>query len=162
MASGCQTNTGEKPGRAAGTGRGLRLRVSGSTTAQGECRQHHKVIRVIRADVYRDRRGKIVGAHQKAHNERVRLWLALCGIVLLAVPAPAQSPRAAVITGHPGDVIRVDGQVAVLGKTWKDLVGIDLATKPGSYRMSSGVTLRVLPKDFPVRRLTVDPNFVTP
>jgi murein DD-endopeptidase MepM/ murein hydrolase activator NlpD len=83
---------------------------------------------------------------------------------LLAVRVPAQAPRADVITGHPGDVIRVGGgvTVTVLGKAWKDLVGIDLATKPGTYRMSSGVTLQVLPKQFPVRRLTVAPSFVTP
>ena len=76
--------------------------------------------------------------------------------------APAQAPRTVVVTGHPGEVIPVNGEVTVLGKTWKDLVGIDLATKPGTYRMSSGTTLRVLPKQFPVRRLTVAAEFVTP
>jgi murein DD-endopeptidase MepM/ murein hydrolase activator NlpD len=82
--------------------------------------------------------------------------------MLMSAPAPAQAPRAVVITGHPGDVVAVSGEVTVLGKTWKDLVGIDLATKPGTYRMSSGATLRVLPKQFPVRRLTVSPEFVNP
>ena len=41
-------------------------------------------------------------------------------------------------------------------------MGIDLATKPGTYRMSPSGTLRVLPKQFPVRRLTVSPEFVNP
>ena len=82
--------------------------------------------------------------------------------MLVSAPAPAQAPRPLVITGYPGDVIRIDGEAAVLGKTWKGLIGIDLATAPGTYRMPSGATLRVLPKQFPVRRLTVPPNFVTP
>ena len=85
-----------------------------------------------------------------------------CAVMLRAASAPAQAPRTVVVTGHPGEVIPVNGEVTVLGKTWKDLVGIDLATKPGTYRMSSGTTLRVLPKQFPVRRLTVAAEFVTP
>jgi murein DD-endopeptidase MepM/ murein hydrolase activator NlpD len=90
----------------------------------------------------------------------VRLAQICCAALLVA--APAQAPRAVIVTGHPGDVLPVSGEVMVLGKTWKDLIGIDLATRPGTYPMSSGATLRVLPKQFPVRRLTVAPEFVTP
>jgi murein DD-endopeptidase MepM/ murein hydrolase activator NlpD len=87
-----------------------------------------------------------------------------CAAVLVLSPAyaPAQAPRGVIVTAHPGDVVAVTGQVTVLGKTWTDLVGVDLATKPGNYRMSSGATLRVLAKQFPVRRLTVSPEFVNP
>jgi len=100
-----------------------------------------------------------------AHNEAMRralIYCIACAGILRAASAPAQAPRSVVVTGHPGDVIPVNGAVTVLGKTWKDLVGIDLATKPGTYRMSTGTILRVLPKQFPVRRLTVSPEFVTP
>jgi len=100
-----------------------------------------------------------------AHNEDMRsapIVFGVCALLLLAASAPAQAPRAVIVTAHPGDVVEVNGEVTVLGKTWKDLVGIDLATKPGTYRMSSGVILRVLPKQFPVRRLTVAAEFVTP
>src|SRR5438552_12450813 len=92
----------------------------------------------------------------------MRLALIVCASMLVSAPATAQAPAAVVVTGHPGEVIRVSGEVTVLGKTWKDLVGIDLATKPGTYRMSPSGTLRVLPKQFPLRRLTVSPEFVNP
>src|SRR5205823_13433830 len=81
---------------------------------------------------------------------------------MLLSPVGAQAPRGTIISGHPGDVLPIDGQATVLGKTWKDLLGIDLATKPGDYRISSTSILRVMPKRFPVRRLTVAPDFVTP
>ena len=57
---------------------------------------------------------------------------------------------------------------------WLGLVGIDLTADPGDYPIAvrataaDGVTVRqtytitVLPKDFPTRRLTVDPSFVSP
>lgn len=78
---------------------------------------------------------------------------------------------------HPGDVVRLDVaevdsfSATVLGKHVTDgLIGIDLDTKPGSYsvridtRDGRTVTrlLRVLPKEFPVRRLRVAPGFVEP
>src|SRR5581483_6107481 len=55
-------------------------------------------------------------------------------------------------------------------ETWVALVGIDLDRKPGQYHVAidagGGLTadepLRVLPKTFPTRRLTVDENFVNP
>ncbi len=94
-------------------------------------------------------------------------------------------------TLYPGDVVRVDiGGVrsdekitaTVLGQDlafhydehqqkWHALAGIDLDTKPGTYRLhihrSASVaaathTLQVLPKQFRVRRLRVPGSFVEP
>src|SRR5262245_28298003 len=52
---------------------------------------------------------------------------------------------------------------------WRALVGIDLDTAPGTYALKidadGGETIReltVLRKKFPTRRLSVDPDFVTP
>ncbi len=57
---------------------------------------------------------------------------------------------------------------------WVALLGIDLTTEPGSYDVSvhataengkiarKSYTLSVGQKDFPTRRLTVDPSFVSP
>ncbi len=58
-------------------------------------------------------------------------------------------------------------------RRWEGLVGVDLGTAPGTYRVqiaarSAGSsferihTLRIEPKEFPVRRLTVEERFVTP
>lgn len=55
-------------------------------------------------------------------------------------------------------------------QTWRALVGIDLDTKPGAYRISirhdaptaATHTLRVAPKQFRVRRLRVPAEFVEP
>ena len=92
-------------------------------------------------------------------------------------------------TLQPGDVARVDVRGAdrdaqitatVLGQDlafryderqqqWRALVGIDLETKPGAYpvRIEGGGapaarTLRVVPKQFRVRRLRVPGGFVDP
>jgi murein DD-endopeptidase MepM/ murein hydrolase activator NlpD len=94
-------------------------------------------------------------------------------------------------TPHPGDVVRVDVEGAdtgdkitatVLGqdiefhfdpqqRKHRALVGIDLDTKPDAYRLhihrngtpeTPASTLRVLPKEFAVRRLSVPGNFVEP
>jgi murein DD-endopeptidase MepM/ murein hydrolase activator NlpD len=94
-------------------------------------------------------------------------------------------------TLHPGDVARVDVSGAnrdeqitgtVLGQKlafhyderqqqWRALAGIDLDTKPGTYRVrierNGGAapvthTLRVAPKEFRVRRLSVPGGFVDP
>jgi murein DD-endopeptidase MepM/ murein hydrolase activator NlpD len=94
-------------------------------------------------------------------------------------------------TPHPGDVVRVDVEGAdtgdritatVLGqdigfhfdpqqRKHRALVGIDLDTKPDAYRLhirrngtpeAPASTLRVLPKAFAVRRLSVPGNFVEP
>ena len=60
------------------------------------------------------------------------------------------------------------------GRVWEGLVGIDLETIPDDYSLSlTGFTiggvpveatysLRVLDKEFPTRRLTVDEKFVNP
>ena len=57
---------------------------------------------------------------------------------------------------------------------WRALVGIDLTTAPGDYPVAVGLTtvggetvrqtytLTVEPKDFPTRRLTVNPSYVDP
>ena len=78
---------------------------------------------------------------------------------------------------YPGDVVRVDVagvgtfSASVFGKQIKDgLIGVDLDTKPGAYPLNiatpqgrvATVSLRILPKAFPVRRLSVPPGFVNP
>lgn len=94
-------------------------------------------------------------------------------------------------TPHPGDVVRVDVEGADAGekitatvfgqhidfhfdpqrRTHRALVGIDLDTKPDVYRLriqrngtpeAPTSALRILPKQFAVRRLTVPGNFVEP
>jgi murein DD-endopeptidase MepM/ murein hydrolase activator NlpD len=94
-------------------------------------------------------------------------------------------------TLHPGDVARVDisgiepGEqmtATLLGQDllfhynerehqWHALVGIDLDTKPGAYQLrvkhggtAAGTTstVRIEPKQFRVRRLTVSAEFVDP
>ena len=93
-------------------------------------------------------------------------------------------------TLHPGDVARVDvGGVngdeqitgSVLGQdlafryderqqTWRALVGVDLDTKAGAYQLrisrdgaaAATRTLRIVPKQFRVRRLRVPGGFVDP
>jgi murein DD-endopeptidase MepM/ murein hydrolase activator NlpD len=94
------------------------------------------------------------------------------------------------MTIRPGDVVRVDVDApafqqemtaSVLDrdlsfeyndehKSWRALVGIDLETKPGTHtmRIHSGgtvvdtMTLTIVPRAFPVRRLRVAPQFVEP
>jgi murein DD-endopeptidase MepM/ murein hydrolase activator NlpD len=58
---------------------------------------------------------------------------------------------------------------AVGSGRWRALVGIDLDVKAGPHVVTVEAgharatrTLHVLPKSFPTRRLTVDPDFVTP
>ena len=94
-------------------------------------------------------------------------------------------------TPSPGDVARVDvsgvnGDERITGSVlgqelafhfdegqqkWRALVGIDLDTKPGAYRLRIGraagaaavtQTLRIVPKEFRVRRLSVPGGFVDP
>jgi murein DD-endopeptidase MepM/ murein hydrolase activator NlpD len=106
-----------------------------------------------------------------------------------------QGQRALVVsftpsTLRPGDVGRVDvggvdGDARIAGsilgqklafhyderqETWRALVGIDLDTKPGAYRLrieretgaAATRTLRVVPRQFRVRRLRVPGGFVNP
>ena len=86
---------------------------------------------------------------------------------------------------QPGEVVRaevtgpseLEGVAAlVFGKriplefdeqrqVWNTLIGIDLSTKPGVYQLTIGKqarVLRVLPKQFTVRRLHVAEGFVNP
>jgi murein DD-endopeptidase MepM/ murein hydrolase activator NlpD len=93
---------------------------------------------------------------------------------------------------HPGDVVRADLSGAseadtptgtLFGKditfafdpkgdVWRALIGVDLDTTPGTYRLrvaTSGIasraadhSLRVLPKTFRARRLQVSAGFVNP
>ena len=117
-----------------------------------------------------------------------------CSLELASARSQGQRPLVvsfAPSTLHPGDVARVDvaGVNAderitgsVLGQqlafhfderrqTWAALVGIDLDTKPGAYRLPLGrgaataaavQTLRIVPKQFRVRRLRVPDGFVDP
>jgi murein DD-endopeptidase MepM/ murein hydrolase activator NlpD len=90
------------------------------------------------------------------------------GVFALLV-ASASGQTAAGRSAQPGDVVKVEGTATVFGKAWHGLIGIDLDTKPGTYRLMLDVagrkvatTLRVLPKQFAIRRLRVSPEFVNP
>src|SRR4051812_1050065 len=83
-----------------------------------------------------------------------------CAAMLLM--APSQAPPSSTIIARPGDVVRIDGTVTVLGRTWTNLIGIDLETKPGRYPISPTMILNVVPREFAIRRLKVSPEFVTP
>jgi murein DD-endopeptidase MepM/ murein hydrolase activator NlpD len=121
------------------------------------------------------------------------LLLAIC-VDLAADRAQGQRPLAVSFvpsTPHPGDVVRIeiDGAsdseritATVLGqdlsfhfdpgqRKHQALVGIDLDTKPDSYRLrihhngtpeAATSTLHILPKQFAVRRLSVPGSFVEP
>lgn len=88
-------------------------------------------------------------------------------LVLVTIDVPSQStPRAAV------HLRAFDKEIPVTraaDRQWRALVGIDLDVKPGAYPLAvriDGVeavrNLVVTPKTFRTRRLTVDPDFVTP
>jgi murein DD-endopeptidase MepM/ murein hydrolase activator NlpD len=111
-----------------------------------------------------------------------RLPALLLATVLYSAVEAHQSPAPLQVEffpaeSHPGDVVRIDVagvdsvSATVFGKHVTDgLIGIDLDTKPGTYAVtiktgdgrSATSSLRVLPKDFPVRRLRVAPAFVEP
>jgi hypothetical protein len=92
-------------------------------------------------------------------------------LVTIDVEAPPAADRPAV-----GAVAHAFGHTIPLFKgtdgRWQALVGIDLDVKPGRYPLAVRVgataadattyELVVQPKTFRTRRLTVDPNFVTP
>lgn len=122
--------------------------------------------------------------------------LTLLLILLMSVDALAQQtgPLPPITLSsqsiHPGDVLRVEIGVedetrpvtgTFLGKqlalaysperrVWDGLIGVDLDTKPGTYRLRVETgggeavieSLRVLPKTFSVRRLRVAESFVNP
>ena len=110
-----------------------------------------------------------------------RLAVPLFVLLVCAVSIDAQQPPLQITvlppSIYPGDVVRIDVagvdafSASVFGKHIKDgLIGIDLDTKPGAYSLDietaqgrvATVSLRVLPKAFPVRRLSVPPGFVNP
>ncbi len=123
---------------------------------------------------------------------RALLW----AVALLAVQSPAPEPLTLAVAARaiqPGElvVVTVTSAVPVTtlqatafmrslspfkvdALTWRVLVGIDLNTPPGAYRVDVGATLpgggraqaahplTVRPKTFPTRTLTVDDAFVNP
>lgn len=109
--------------------------------------------------------------------------IACCGFAVQTAAGQAITLSARSI--QPGEVVRVDVRgpskledvaASVFGKriplefdeqqqAWNMLVGIDLDTKPGTYRMTIGSQtrlLRVAAKKFDVRRLQVAEAFVNP
>jgi murein DD-endopeptidase MepM/ murein hydrolase activator NlpD len=101
----------------------------------------------------------------------------------LAVTARARALRPGELvvltirTRTPVEAVRVEAfgrdllPYAVDATTWRTLVGIDLSTTPGTYKIrvasdapAAEVTypLTVMRKRFPTRTLSVDPAFVTP
>ena len=99
---------------------------------------------------------------------RSRRILGTAALALLAASVSGQT--AADRSATPGGGVRVDGTATVFGKTWHGLIGVDLDTKPGTYaltlvapgQLDRVTTLRVVPRQFAVRRLSVPPNFVNP
>jgi len=118
----------------------------------------------------------------------------ICGVDFISARSQGQRPllvSLAPSTLQPGDValVEVGGATrnepitgSVLGQdlafhyddaqqTWRALIGIDLETKPGEYRLRIGRdadptaatrALRIEPKQFRVRRLSVPGGFVDP
>ena len=86
-------------------------------------------------------------------------------LVVLTIVAPA---------GASVSVRAFDRDIAPFSvgeRRWRALIGIDLATRPGTYRVRvdddgrrehAFYTLVVRPRRFRTRRLTVNPDFVTP
>ena len=134
----------------------------------------------------------VLGVYRRfTHNRgmmRQTARLAACVIacwVIAVHPAAGQAIAVSARTIQPGEVVRVEvrepaesGDVAasVFGQRiplefdherqiWAALVGIDVDTKPGAYRITIGAEtrlLRVLAKTFEVRRLHVAEEFVNP
>lgn len=91
---------------------------------------------------------------------------------------PGELVMLAIAPPRPVDSIRVrafDRDIPAFrdGTIWRAIVGVDVDVKPGTYRISveSGTDadvrsgtydLRIVPRTFRTRRLTVDPAFVTP
>jgi len=107
--------------------------------------------------------------------------LLLAAALQVTAEARSQQPGELVVltitAPQPIDTIRVrafDREVmtfAAGAHEWRALVGIDLAVRPGTYRVSvegdpgrahATYDLVVTPRAFRTRRLTVDPAFVTP
>jgi hypothetical protein len=89
-------------------------------------------------------------------------------VVLFTITPPAAATRVSVHAfGRDIAAIRIDA------RTWRALVGIDLATGSGpadttavaetaSGEVTKSYPITILPKRFPTRRLTVDPRLVEP
>lgn len=124
------------------------------------------------------------------------IWFGLCLLPFLFAEAADESLPFTYTarTLQPGEVVLVEAQpprplkslhveafdrtfpafIRGKGDKWTALIGIDLDTNPGSYRLKlSGMdvegksltaqkTLRVVAKKFPARTLTVDEKYVTP
>jgi murein DD-endopeptidase MepM/ murein hydrolase activator NlpD len=83
-------------------------------------------------------------------------------VVTISAPEPADRVR---VSAFDRDVVAL----RVAPGRWRALVGIDLDAKPGNYPMTveagslrAARELVVRPKTFRTRRLTVNPDFVTP
>ena len=122
---------------------------------------------------------KIIGT-----GSRLAACLMVC-VGLCSRTATAQTITLSARSIQPGEIVRVEVQgpaelegvaASVFGRriplefdrerqVWNTLVGIDLDTKPGLYRMTIGTQvrlLRVVEKKFEVRRLRVAEEFVNP
>ena len=115
-------------------------------------------------------------------------WYLLAAIALGTVTSPALTITTRSRAVAPGEIVVVTITGAAQGspprvrafnrdlppfavddRTWRVLVGIDLDVKPGKHVLTvdagaehASQTLVVAPKQFPVRRLTVDEAFVNP
>jgi murein DD-endopeptidase MepM/ murein hydrolase activator NlpD len=84
-------------------------------------------------------------------------------LVVLTIDGAASAPKVRAFGSGVAAAATHDG-------AWRALIGIDLDVKPGVYDVTvetagapiSHHPLRVIPKAFPTRRLTVDPAFVNP
>jgi len=84
-------------------------------------------------------------------------------VVVLTIETPANEPVHVAALGHAAVAF------PLAPGRWRALLGIDLDVKPGTYPISidagtlhTAKDLLVAPKTFGTRRLTVNPDFVTP
>jgi murein DD-endopeptidase MepM/ murein hydrolase activator NlpD len=109
----------------------------------------------------------VPSGHGAAHDivvaARSRL-MAPGEIVVLTMTPPSEVDQVKVeVFGQDVPVFRAGT------RTWRALIGIDLDVAPGSYAVEiradglrTSLPLVVQPRAFPTRRLSVDPDFVTP
>jgi murein DD-endopeptidase MepM/ murein hydrolase activator NlpD len=105
--------------------------------------------------------------------------LLLAGALQISAQSRSLQPGELVvltIAAPPGTSLKIrafERDVAAIredDRTWLALVGIDLDEKPGTYPLlvtaddgdHAVYTVTVTPRRFPTRKLTVDPDFVTP
>jgi len=88
-------------------------------------------------------------------------------LVVVTIDAPGET------NANPKVFVKAFGRAvpsfASARHQWQALIGVDLDVKPGTYKVNAVVEdtggehdLVVVPRTFPTRRLTVDPDFVTP